>query len=295
MKELKGRVAVVTGAASGIGFALANRFAVEGMRVVMSDIDGMALRDAAGRVSESGAAVTAVRADVSRAEDVENLACQAFRAFGAVHVLCNNAGVGVSGLISENSLRDWEWVIGVNVWGVIHGLRSFLPRMIEQDAEGHIVNTASIAGIITGPGMGVYCASKHAVVSLSESLYHELSLTGSKSPRISGERPKIVASLGAIVRKLGANRRFERHIGRCRRERGRRRDPREPFLHPHPLRDERVDSPSNGEHLGRNQSAIGAGARPFRPGGGNGMTGLGRVLEGGLWRPDLKFVAHIEN
>lgn len=180
MNEFKDRVAVVTGAASGIGFALSNRFAREGMRIVMSDVEEAALHEAAGRVRKAGADVVEIRSDVSKAVDVENLANQAYEAFGAVHVLCNNAGVAVSGLISENSLRDWEWVIGVNLWGVIHGLRSFLPRMIEQDTDGHIVNTASIAGIITGPGMGVYCASKHAVVSLSESLYHELTLTGSK-------------------------------------------------------------------------------------------------------------------
>lgn len=180
MNEFKDRVAVVTGAASGIGFALSNRFAREGMRIVMSDVEEAALHEAAGRVCDTGAQVVAVRADVSKAADVENLANQTYEAFGAVHVLCNNAGVAVSGLIRENSLRDWEWVIGVNLWGVIHGLRSFLPRMIEQDTDGHIVNTASIAGIITGPGMGVYCASKHAVVGLSESLYHELTLMGSK-------------------------------------------------------------------------------------------------------------------
>ncbi|GMU93927.1 MAG: short-chain type dehydrogenase/reductase [Candidatus Hydrogenedentota bacterium] len=180
MNEFKDRVAVVTGAASGIGFALSSRFAREGMRIVMSDVEEAALHEAAGRVCDTGAQVVAVRADVSKAADVENLANQTYEAFGAVHVLCNNAGVAVSGLIRENSLRDWEWVIGVNLWGVIHGLRSFLPRMIEQDTDGHIVNTASIAGIITGPGMGVYCASKHAVVGLSESLYHELTLMGSK-------------------------------------------------------------------------------------------------------------------
>jgi NAD(P)-dependent dehydrogenase (short-subunit alcohol dehydrogenase family) len=180
VKELSGKVAVVTGAASGIGRALAERFAAEGMKVVLADVDEEALKGAEGELKASGAAVAAMRTDVSKAEDVEALAQFTIDRFGAVQVVCNNAGVGVGGVTWQNTVRDWEWVLGVNLWGVIHGVRSFVPRMLNQGDECHIVNTASGAGLHTRPWLAMYCASKHAVVALSESLYHELAMSGAK-------------------------------------------------------------------------------------------------------------------
>jgi NAD(P)-dependent dehydrogenase (short-subunit alcohol dehydrogenase family) len=181
VKDFEGKVAVVTGAASGIGRALAERFAVEKMKVVVADIEEEPLRRAASEMEALGADVVAVRTDVSRAEDVEALARTAEEAFGAVHVLCNNAGVGGRlGPLWTQSRSDWDWVLGVNLWGVIHGVRAFVPRMVAHGAEGHVVNTASIAGLISLPNTGVYNVSKHAVVTLSETLHHELALIGSK-------------------------------------------------------------------------------------------------------------------
>ena len=178
MKTLRGRVAVVTGAASGIGRALAERFAAEGMKVVMADIEGPALAAAAEGLRKTGAALLATRVDVSSSEDVERLARETYAAFGAAHVLCNNAGVAVLGAVHEHTLADWQWVINVNLWGVIHGVRAFLPRMLGGGDEGHIVNTASMAGLTTAPFMSVYDVTKHGVVALSESLYKELQVTG---------------------------------------------------------------------------------------------------------------------
>ena len=175
MRELRERVAVVTGAASGVGRALALRFAREGMRVVVADVEAPALAECATALAAQGVHVESVVTDVSRAEDVERLARAAFDAFGGVHVLCNNAGVwgNTSGAyLWENTLRDWEWTLGVNLWGVVHGIRAFLPRMLERGDPGHVVNTASLAGLISG--RGIYGATKHAVVSISESLYHDL-------------------------------------------------------------------------------------------------------------------------
>jgi NAD(P)-dependent dehydrogenase (short-subunit alcohol dehydrogenase family) len=177
LKELSGKVAVVTGAASGIGRALAERFAAEGMKVVLADLEEEALRRAEGELQVSGAIVASLRTDVSKAEDVEALAQFAVDAFGAVNVVCNNAGVGVGGVTWQNTVKDWEWVLGVNLWGVIHGVRSFVPRMLAQGDECHVVNTASGAGLHTRPWLAMYCASKHAVVALSESLYYELALS----------------------------------------------------------------------------------------------------------------------
>ncbi|HEY7205960.1 MAG TPA: SDR family NAD(P)-dependent oxidoreductase, partial [Methylomirabilota bacterium] len=178
MKSFSGRVAVVTGAASGIGLALAERFAGEGMKVVMADIEAGALATASEGLRRTGAAVHATRVDVSRAEDVERLAVETYRAFGAAHVVCNNAGVAVIGAVHEHTLADWQWVINVNLWGVIHGVRAFLPRMLAGGDEGHIVNTASMAGLTTAPFMSVYDVTKHGVVALSESMYKELAVTG---------------------------------------------------------------------------------------------------------------------
>ncbi len=181
MKEFRDRVAVVTGAASGIGKAMAERFAAEGMKVVMADVEAPALDAAARELEDKGAAVFPYRADVSKAEDVEGLAKRVFDEFGEVRLLCNNAGVaGGTGLTWDSTLADWQWVVGVNLWGVIHGVKFFLPRMIEQGTEGHIVNTASLAGLISGPGLAIYGVTKHAVVSLSETLFHELKLAGSQ-------------------------------------------------------------------------------------------------------------------
>jgi NAD(P)-dependent dehydrogenase (short-subunit alcohol dehydrogenase family) len=139
-----------------------------------------ALEDAAHEIATGGARTLAVRTDVAKAADVEALAAEALRAFGAVHVVCNNAGVSVAGPSWTQTLADWEWVLGVNLWGVIHGVRTFTPILLGQGAEGHVVNTASIAGLIAGPGMGVYNVTKHGVVALSETLYHELRAMGGR-------------------------------------------------------------------------------------------------------------------
>jgi len=180
VKDLKGKVAVVTGGASGIGRAMAERFAAEGMKVVLADIEEGALARAESEMLAAGATVASKRTDVSQGEDVEALARFTVDTFGAVHVLCNNAGVGVGGNSWQQTEADWEWVLGVNLWGVIHGIRAFVPIMLEQGDECHVVNTASGAGLHTRPWLAMYCASKHAVVALSECLHHELSLTGSK-------------------------------------------------------------------------------------------------------------------
>jgi len=181
MKEFKDKVAVVTGAASGIGRAMAKRFAAEGMKVVLADIEEKALAEAEGVLKAKGATALAVPTDVSQPADVEALAKKTVDAFGAVHVLCNNAGVGPpGGPLWERNVADWQWVLGVNLWGVIHGVRVFVPIMREQDTEGHIVNTASLAGLVSLPWMGVYNVTKHAIVTLSETLHHELTLTGAK-------------------------------------------------------------------------------------------------------------------
>ena len=180
MKEFQGKVAVVTGAASGIGRALAERCAQEGMRVVLAGINEQTLMQASQELKAEGASVLAVQTDVSKAGDVEALAQKAFDTYGAVHLLFNNAGVGAGTIIWESTLADWEWTMDVNLWGVIHGIRAFVPRMIAQDTEGHIVNTASIAGLTSGPGLGIYKVTKYGVVTLSETLYHELALRGAK-------------------------------------------------------------------------------------------------------------------
>lgn len=171
MESLQGRTAVITGAASGIGLALAHAAADAGMQLVLADVDPDGLAAAAGKVD---AEVETVGCDVSDPQAVEHLAERAYDRFGAVHLLCNNAGVGGGGPMSELSLRDWQWVLGVNLWGVIHGVTSFLPRMLASGDEGHIVNTASMAGFFAAPNMGPYAVSKFGVVALSESLRGEL-------------------------------------------------------------------------------------------------------------------------
>jgi NAD(P)-dependent dehydrogenase (short-subunit alcohol dehydrogenase family) len=184
MRDLKGKVAVVTGAASGIGRAMAECFAHVGMKVVLADVEEKPLAAAVASLTASGADVCGVRTDVSKPEEVERLAQRAYERYGAAHVVCNNAGVGTGGLSWEQPLGDWEWTFGVNLWGVIHGIRAFVPRMIEQ-GQGHVVNTASMAGLGGAPGMGAYCATKHAVVGISECLHHELTLAAEGKVKVS--------------------------------------------------------------------------------------------------------------
>lgn len=173
MKDLAGKVAVVTGAASGMGLAFANRFADEGMSVVLADIESEPLAMAEAGIKAKGAKVLPVRTNVLEDTDIEKLADAAFSTFGNVHVLCNNAGVaGGSGLpVWEAPMTDWDWVFGVNFTGVLRGIRAFVPRMIANGEEGHIVNTASVAGLLTGADP--YSVSKHGVVCLTEGLYKQ--------------------------------------------------------------------------------------------------------------------------
>lgn len=177
MNEFSGKVAVVTGAASGIGLALATRFAQEGMKVVLADVEAAPLEAARAALAAQGAATIAVRTDVSREEDVKRLADAAFAAFGNVHVLCNNAGVsggfGADGIWNV-AREDWAWVLGVNFSGVLYGIRQFVPRMLARAEAGHIVNTASVAGLVTSGTGAPYTVSKHAVVALTELLYKDL-------------------------------------------------------------------------------------------------------------------------
>ncbi len=174
MREFKDRTAVITGAASGIGLALAQRAAREGMRLVLADIDEMKLAEAAKTLSVPADRLCTLRVDVSREEDIAALAEEAFSRFSAVHLLCNNAGVGLTRLAWEHTTADWEWILGVNLWSVVHAIHHFVPRMLSQDSESHVVNTASVAGLLSTPGMAAYNVSKHAVVTLSETLYTEL-------------------------------------------------------------------------------------------------------------------------
>lgn len=181
MKDFQNKVAVITGAASGIGRALAERSASAGMKVVLADIEEEALVRTEKEMRAAGRTVLAVRTDVSKPEDVKALAGKTLASFGAVHLLCNNAGVGVASKVTwETTVEDWQWCLGVNLWGVIHGIRTFVPIMLRQDTEGHVVNTASVAGLLSRPYMAIYQATKHAVVTITESLHHELSLLNSK-------------------------------------------------------------------------------------------------------------------
>jgi len=176
-----GKTAVLTGAGSGFGLECARIAAQRGMNLVLVDVQQDALDRAVAELSASGVGILAQRVDVSKGDQMEALAQAVQARFGAPHFVFNNAGVAIAGLLWEHSVRDWEWVMGVNVWGVIHGVRLFTPMMLaaaEADPSwrGHIVNTASMAGLLTPPNMGVYNVSKHAVVSLTESLYQDLKL-----------------------------------------------------------------------------------------------------------------------
>lgn len=183
MKDVENKVAVITGAASGIGRALAETFAAAGMHVVLSDIEEPVLESTTDSLRAAGADVHAVVADVSKPQDVSSLAEAALEKYGAVHVLCNNAGVAAGGYPTwKSTLDDWAWILGVNLMGVVHGVRTFLPIMIEQDEEAHIVNSASMAGLMTGASL--YHATKSAVVSWSEGVYLQL-MQGGFKPRIS--------------------------------------------------------------------------------------------------------------
>ena len=186
MKNFDQKVAVITGAASGLGRAFADQAAALNMKLVLSDVRDAPLQLALKELQAQGATAVALAGDVSKSEHIEALAKRAMDKFGAVNCLFNNAGVGCGGLVWESTVKDWEWVLNVNLWGVIHGVRIFTPLMLasarnDPDYEGHIVNVSSIAGLISPHLMGVYNVSKHAVVALSESLYHDLAET---EPRI---------------------------------------------------------------------------------------------------------------
>jgi NAD(P)-dependent dehydrogenase (short-subunit alcohol dehydrogenase family) len=177
MKDLEGKVAVITGGASGIGRAVADKAAAERMKVVLADIEEAALKEAERALVDQGADAIAVVTDVSDAASVRELRSRALAQFGAVHLVHNNAGVGGGGPIWDVPEQDWRWILDVNLWGVIHGVASFVPLLIEQ-GEGHVVNTASIAGLTTAPFLGPYNATKQAVVAISETLFKDLQSTG---------------------------------------------------------------------------------------------------------------------
>jgi NAD(P)-dependent dehydrogenase (short-subunit alcohol dehydrogenase family) len=173
MKDLKGKVAAVTGAASGLGRSMALAFAAEGMDVALADVDEASLSPVGEEIQAKGVRAITLKVDVSHAAQVEAFRDHALARLGGVHVVCNNAGVSPLGAVWENTTADWQWILGVNLWGVINGVRAFTPYLVEQN-EGHIVNTASVAGMISPPGSGAYNVTKHAVVALSESLHHDL-------------------------------------------------------------------------------------------------------------------------
>ncbi len=176
MKDLAGKVAVVTGAASGIGLAMTESFLGEGLKVAMADVDPAALDEAAGRLAAGGADVLPVVTDVRDGDSVQRLADATYERYGTAHLVCNNAGVSAAAAPWALSTGEWKWVLDVNLWGVIHGTRTFVPRFLEQ-GEGHVVNTASLAGLITGV-LSAYSVTKHAVVALSESTYISLRMAG---------------------------------------------------------------------------------------------------------------------
>jgi NAD(P)-dependent dehydrogenase (short-subunit alcohol dehydrogenase family) len=178
MDPFQNRVAVITGGAGGIGLAMARAFAERGARLVLADLDEEALQSATENLSAIGADVFGVRTDVTKPESVQALAEAAREHYGSVHIVCNNAGIALFGEISEATHKDWQFTMNVNFWGVVHGVEAFLPILLDQGAGGHIVNTASMAGLVGMQWLGIYCASKFAVVGLSESLQRELKPRG---------------------------------------------------------------------------------------------------------------------
>lgn len=180
MKDFKDKVAVITGGAAGLGKAMAERFAAEGVKLVLADIEKPVLDKTVEEFKAKGVDCIGVVGDVAREETIQKLLEETLRAYGKVNILCNNAGVASGGITWERTTKDWEWVLGVNLWSVIHGIRIFIPQMIKQGDECHIVNTASMAGLTSNPFMAPYNVTKHAVVTLSETLFQELQLMKSK-------------------------------------------------------------------------------------------------------------------
>ena len=180
MKAFHGRTAVITGAASGLGREFARHACGLGMQLVLADVEAAPLNALVAELGSAGCRVLGEVVDVSRSEDVARLAERAYAEFGEVSLLFNNAGVGSGGYLWENSEADWQWVLGVNLWGVVHGIRHFVPRMLTSGQPAHIVNTASVAGLLCAPVMGVYNVSKHAVVALTETLHHDLRMAGAQ-------------------------------------------------------------------------------------------------------------------
>lgn len=173
MKPLEGKVTAITGAASGLGRSMALAFAAEGMHLALADVDENGLKETQEAANRRGVRAFTMHVDVSKASEVDAFAARTLADLKAFHLVCNNAGVSPLGAVWEASVADWQWILGVNLWGVIHGIRAFTPHLVAQN-EGHIVNTASVAGLISPPGSGAYNVTKHAVVTLSESLYHDL-------------------------------------------------------------------------------------------------------------------------
>jgi NAD(P)-dependent dehydrogenase (short-subunit alcohol dehydrogenase family) len=180
MQELKKKVAVITGAAEGIGKAIALAAANEGMRLVLADISAEQLDKTVNQIRQSGASVIGVVTDVALEHEVQALADRAYAEFGNVHLLVNNAGVAFAKSAWETSAKDWEWIMGINLYGVTHALRIFVPRMLANNEDGHIINTASLAGLVSEPALAAYNASKFGVVTITEGLYHDLTLRHSK-------------------------------------------------------------------------------------------------------------------
>jgi NADP-dependent 3-hydroxy acid dehydrogenase YdfG len=180
MQEFKNKTAVITGAADGIGKAIARQAAALGMKLVLADIDQKRLDEIVAELSANGSEAVGMRVDVANPEQVNSLAELAFNRFGAVHLLVNNAGVALAKNAWETTQKDWEWVMGVNLYGVSNGIRAFIPRMLMQNEESHVINTASIAGLLSEPSMAAYNVSKFGVVALSEGLHHDLVMHGAK-------------------------------------------------------------------------------------------------------------------
>ncbi len=180
MKNLKAKVAVITGGASGLGRAIADVCAREGMKIVIADIEDQALHQTSSDLQQMGAQVLSVKCDVSKTADVQRLADKTYETFGACHLLFNNAGVAGGKRAWETTESDWQWELGVNLWGVIHGIRIFVPRMLAQGDECYVINTASVAGLLTPTMSASYNVSKHGVVALTETLYHDLNEVGAK-------------------------------------------------------------------------------------------------------------------